>query len=421
MKIVCAPPDGLSQIASADVKIALYGHGQGSIGRSIPDAVRRMRLSPTGHAWDVVSLALAVVATDLRVHRNNSPDGWTRTLELHVAVNDREFWDSQREIIVQMLQFLTTDIWDVRFFECPFEPDPVTQSLLGDQDSVVLLSGGLDSLVGAIDLVQGLGKNPYAVSQISRGDKATQREFASVVGNGLHHLQLNHNFWHRGSKEPSQRARSILFFSYGVLAGTALTAYEDGENVNLYVCENGFISLNPPLTASRIGSLSTRTTHPFFLGMFQEILSNAGIRIQLNNPYQFLTKGEMMRGCRDPDLLNIYASRSTSCARYGRHGYKHCGRCTPCLIRRSAFLASGIPDGTHYVYVDLSRDDAAHARFDDVRSAAIAVATAELDGVSSWARSALDSALLGDTTHYTDLVGRGICELGSFLEAANVS
>ena len=89
----------------------------------------------------------------------------------------------------------------------------------------------------------------------------------------------------------------------------------------------------------------------------------------------------------------------------------------PCLIRRAAFNASDIPDYTGYVYANLSRDDAAHARYDDVRSAAMAVATAETEGVATWARPVLSSAVLGDIADYTDLVTRGIRELGAFLKS----
>ena len=93
----------------------------------------------------------------------------------------------------------------------------------------------------------------------------------------------------------------------------------------------------------------------------------------------------MLQGCSDQALLQQHASLSTSCGRYLRHGYKHCGRCLPCLIRRAAFHASDIRDDTQYVYADLAQDDDAHARYDDVRSAAMAAATVETEGVSSWA------------------------------------
>ena len=197
MRIVCAPESALARTAAGDLDIVLYERAskptQASVGAQIPGAIRRQKLEPASRAWDLLSIALAVVATDVSVRRDNSPDGWTRKLDLQVAVSDPDFWTSQLEVLAQQLRFLTTDIWNVTFLECSLPPMPEAQSARPDQDSVVLLSGGLDSLVGAIDIVGTLGKNPYAVSQVSQGDKLTQQRFASVVGDGLAHLQLNHN------------------------------------------------------------------------------------------------------------------------------------------------------------------------------------------------------------------------------------
>jgi hypothetical protein len=88
----------------------------------------------------------------------------------------------------------------------------------------------------------------------------------------------------------------------------------------------------------------------------------------------------------------------------------------PCLIRRSAFYAWGVTDKTRYIYADLSRDDKNHARHDDVRSAVMAIAAAKADGLSLWAGSALSTTLLGETTPYRKVVGRGLAELATFLK-----
>ena len=420
MRIVCASPSEIARIPAPDLGIVLYEPGYSSVGARIPEVIRRKKLVPSARAWDLLAIALAVVGTDLRVSRRNSPDGWTRNFDLEVAVSDPEFWTSQSELIARQLRFLTTDIWNIAFLQGVLPAKPAAQPHWPNEDSVVLLSGGLDSLIGSIDLVYGLGRRPYAVSQITRGDKQTQQTFASAVGNGLAHLQLNHDATYIGLNELSQRARSIIFLAYGVLVATALSRYRSGEEIALYVPENGFISLNPPLTGSRLGSLSTRTTHPYFLRLFQQMLLAAGIRVRLQNPYQLVTKGEMLGGCRDQELLRQNAPLSTSCGRFLRHGYRHCGRCVPCLIRRAAFRASDIVDTTYYVYADLGRDDEAHSRYDDVRSAAMAVVTAEAEGVSGWARSVLSTALLDDVKSYTGLVGRGILELKSLLRAQKV-
>jgi 7-cyano-7-deazaguanine synthase in queuosine biosynthesis len=424
MKIICAPKDhDFAADASADLEVVLYGHAddieQGSAGGTARNIIQRRKLKPAARAWDLLSLALSVVAADTGVRRDDTADGWTRQLDLHIAVGDPVFWNEQSERISRMLRFLTTDIWSLTFVDGGVQPAPPKTAVLPEQNCVVLLSGGLDSLIGAIDLAA-QGKKPYAVSQISQGDKTTQSFFASQIGGGLAHLQLNHNADCPGENERSQRSRSIIFFAYGVLAATALKRYHDGKNVTLYVCENGFISINPPLTSSRVGSLSTRTTHPVYIGLFQELLDAAGLRVIFENPHRFATKGEMLKKCADQTFLKKYAHTSTSCGRYARNGYTHCGRCLPCLIRRSAFKAWGVNDRTKYVFANLSKDDKDHARYDDVRSAAMAVASAKSEGVANWAGPSLSAAQIDNVAPYRDVVGRGLNELGKFLKVAGV-
>ena len=426
MRIVCAPEDNdFAAGVSGDLDIVLFGHTDkldtGSVGNTACNIIQHRKLQPAARAWDLLSIALSVIAADTGVRRGDSPDGWTRQLDLYVAVSDSAFWTTQSDLLIRQLKFLTTDIWTVTFLEGGVQPVPKKPPAKPDEDCVVLLSGGLDSLVGTIDLVNMHGRIPYAVSQVSQGDKKTQSFFASQIGGGLAHLQLNHNADCPGENERSQRARSIIFLAYGVLMATALERYHEGDEVTLYVCENGFISINPPLTGARLGSLSTRTTHPVYIRLFQKLLDAADLRVKLENPYQFKTKGEMLSGCADQPFLHKYAHASTSCGRYARNGYKHCGRCLPCLIRRAAFHAWGVEDKTSYVYLDLSRDDKDHARYDDVRSAAMAVAAAKAEGISNWAGPSLSATLLGDAAPYRDVVQRGLDELGDFLTTAGVT
>ena len=426
MRIICAPQNfEFGAAAPFDLKVLLYCHAErpdtGAVGKTALDMIQRRKLRPDPRAWDLLSIAFSVIAADTAVRRDQSPDGWTREIELQVAVSDPGFWTSQRDLLMRQLAFLTTDIWNIKFLDGGVQPEPPKSPVRLEDECVVLLSGGLDSLVGAIDLVTEEGKTPHAVSQTSMGDQKKQSFFASQIGGGLGHLQLNHNARVPGNSERSQRARSFVFFSYGVFAATTLKRYHDGDNVMIYVCENGFISINPPLTIGRIGSLSTRTTHPFFVKLFQELIGNAGIRVTLDNPYQFATKGEMLQACADQEFLQRCGYTSTSCGRYARNKYTHCGRCVPCLIRRAAFHAWGAKDETPYVCSELSRNDAEHARHDDVRSVAMADATVREEGVSAWAGPAFSTLLLDDARPYKGMVGRGLEELAAFLSAAGVT
>lgn len=425
MKLVCAPlAHGFGAGASGGLEIVLFGYAdrenRGEVGASIRDAIRRCKLQPAARAWDLMSLALSVVAADIGVRRNESPDGWTRELDLHIVVNDSVFWNSQKSLIEKQLRFLTTDLWQCNFSDGGLLPAPPRSPTMPAEDCVALLSGGQDSLVGVLDLVTRQNSKPFVVSQVAQGDKKTQASFASRIGGGLRHLQLNHNANCPGENERSQRARSLVFLAYGVLAATTLKRYHDGHPVTLYVCENGFISINPPLTTGRLGSLSTRTAHPVFFGLFQHLLNAAGLHVRVENPYQFHTKGEMLAGCADQDFLRRNAHHATSCGRYARNGYKHCGRCVPCLVRRAAFQAWGQTDRTVYVYRDLSRDGDDHAGFDDVRSATMAVAQVRSEGLDSYLGTSLSSTVLGDVTPYRQTVVRGLEEIGNFLDAMGV-
>jgi hypothetical protein len=179
---------------------------------------------------------------------------------------------------------------------------------------------GTASLIGATDLSK-QGERPFAVSQSVRGDEDKQDAFAAMIGGGLSHLRLNHNA-HVPDPEtmPSQRARSIIFLAHGILAATSLARYHAGAQITLNVCENGFISINPPLTDMRLGSLSTRTSHPALIKMLQEVLDAGDFRVRIHNPYQHKTKGEMLLESRDQQMLQGHAHRTTSCGRFKRFG-----------------------------------------------------------------------------------------------------
>lgn len=422
MKIYCAPRDSWNA-PKADLHVLLFDvpddETQGSIGHSLLHTIERMQLKPSARAWDLLSLALGVIAADHGCLRSASPDGWTRQLDLSVAVSDPKFWNGEAGRIQSLLRFLTGDIWDLSFHEGGISPKPPKGAKPRDETIVCLLSGGLDSLVGAIDLAA-KGESPLLVSQVAHGDKDHQTYFARQISGDGHHLQLNHVVKTPGESETSQRPRSFLFLAYGVLAATALKGYGMSGTANLIVPENGFISLNIPLTPLRLGSLSTRTTHPAFIAGFQAMLNAAGLRVKLANPYQFKTKGEMLAGCANQKLLEKLAASTTSCGRYARSQFMHCGRCVPCLIRRAAFHHWNSAITTDYKYKDLSRRGHKYRGFDDVRAAAMAVEYVKRNGIERWSTGALNSAQLGDLGQYLGVAQRGIDELKAFLAAAKV-
>jgi hypothetical protein len=149
--------------------------------------------------------------------------------------------------------------------------------------------------------------------------------------------------------ENTERSRSFLFFS---LAAFAASGFGEMESL-IYVPENGLISLNIPLDPLRLGSLSTRTTHPFYMRSYNALLSKLGIRAKVTNPYVLKTKGEMVAGCKNQKFLGQYASITMSCASEAKLRWRglspgHCGYCLPCLIRRASTLKWKKEDKTPY-------------------------------------------------------------------------
>lgn len=415
---VAVVPNGVAAPAGQDLVVDLFSkfqrNGNGATAGNVINEIRRLRLRPTPRAWDFAAIAMAVVAADEGCTRATSPDGWTRQIELMVAVSDHLFWNSQYDAFASMLSFLTGDLWQIRFIGGGLLPAPKGLQHVRQEDSVCLLSGGLDSLVGAIDLVQ-KGKRPLLVSQVAKGDKTQQRLFAQEIAPQSLHLQMNHNTRMPNTSERSQRGRSIGFFGFGALAATSLALHNGGNRVPLYIPENGYISVNIPLTPMRRGSLSTRTTHPTFVAALQEIFDAADLRIDIRNPYQFKTKGEMLVGCQDQAKLIQLASSSTSCGRYARSGFTQCGRCVPCLVRRAAFLRWGHTDATLYRFDNLGIPDGRHRDFDDVRSAAVAVRTLEARGVDGWVGGALNSVAFRDRGGLSAVAARGLEEVKQLL------
>jgi hypothetical protein len=310
-------------------------------------------------AWDFLSIALAAFAADRFVLRNNSEDGWTRVIALDIALQRPQLWRPQAKRLASTLRFLTGDIWYLSF-RAGGSVSPEFDSRLTDRNAVCLFSGGLDSLLGALKLLED-GQRPLLVSQGSPKEITPQKYLCNKIKMEPHRFEGRVNEKWRPPYEGSTRGRSLIFFAYGVLAASALRINE------VIVPENGLIAVNPPLTRRRLGSLSTRTTHPYFLSELSSVLQAVGIDVRLRNIFEGATKGQMLAESRYPQIETL-ASASYSCGK-GKRKNGQCGRCIPCLIRRAAFHKAGIRDRTKPYFFNIRSSKTQ----DDILSARIAI------------------------------------------------
>lgn len=376
---------------------------------------------------DAVRIALAVCAADRSVPRSSGGSNWNdRAFDVQVAVSDAHAWEAVATKLNSLVGFLTGDQWRFTFVEEPHvvEADALSTSTL---ERVVLLSGGADSVIGALLTRDHLGpEQPYALVShfTSSSISVAQRTIAAAVSEILDGALQQHIQIHLGRKtkrvdgtpfrnEPSSRSRSLLFITLGLAVGSV-------DEVPLWVPENGFASLNPPLGRDRLGSLSTKTTHPAFLDGLSSLLVAAGAHGALVNPFVNLTKGEMFQ--RASDLLGVDAasqllSATNSCAHTGHAGPRPssslaCGVCFGCTMRRASFAASLVPDLTSYADdlpgAEMRRWVEGKSIHSSMRAfVARGVRPADLFGLSLPPDYPLDDAL--------DLCKRGIAELRDYL------
>lgn len=418
---------------SEDLPVFIYGSRNQSpsgysIGNRIPERIARLGIPIPDEAFDLVTVALAVTAADTFVDRRQTDDGWTRPLELAISVSNPSVWELVRATLQEALNFLTGDMWTLSF-RAGGRPAPVPFSAshgrrlitLSGADSVCLFSGGLDSTVGVLDLLA-QGCRPLLVSHAYRGDRQTQQFVSERLPSGLPRFSFNANPFSPTANDVTMRSRSLNFIALGVLCACAVARVNRSGAARLVIPENGLISINPPLTPRRIGALSTRTTHPYFIALMQEVVRKIGLEVELLNPYQFATKGEMLASCRQQEKLREIAPFTVSCGKWKRSG-QQCGRCVPCLIRRAAFWAAELKDRTRPSYreADLLEVMRSENLRDDVLAMALATrqlngAFADADSVVRWV--ALAGPLPSDSSArraYADVVRRGLQEVRSFL------
>lgn len=407
------------------------GHGIGQI----LGQLARQGMYPSENAIDLAILAATVTAADTRISRAaDAQDSWTREIDLHVPVAETDRWSANAELIERTLRFLTGDFWRIVFRRRQKGTHALIDrppELVGATfDSVCLFSGGLDSFVGAIDLLEA-GNNPIFVSHYRDASTKSQETCANRLGKiygdlSPRYVRANVSFDKNDmpdlGTETTTRGRSFLFFALASLAASAL----DGETP-IYVPENGLISLNVPLDPLRLGAWSTRTTHPFYMARWQELLENLGLGARLLNPYRFKTKGEMLSDCRNKTFLRKYVDITVSCSSVAKGRWKglspgHCGYCTPCLIRRASIHAAFGRDPTEYSIPDLTARalDARQAESTEVRAFQMMnrrlTETPALAGVLVHKTGPLGDYSPEEIGEYAAVFHRGIAEVGAIVD-----
>ncbi|WP_314309971.1 Qat anti-phage system QueC-like protein QatC [Kingella denitrificans] len=390
----------LNNLQNGTIPVHLYGMGNKNlqiahIGNMVLDRVRRLGIRLNNQVMDFLTIAMAVTAADTFVLRKDTANGWCRSFSITLPLCQPAIWQANKVHLEHILHFLSGDIWQFDFQENgqnppqPYSQNDRTKLVdLRNKDCVCLFSGGLDSSIGAIDLLE-QGHSPVLVSHSYKGDKSRQQAIIQQLNqngyinqfsqfNAIAQPHLNNG----RATEITMRTRSLNFLAFAIVSAYALQEFVQ-EEIDVFVPENGVISINAPLTVRRVGTLSTRTTHPYFIQEIQRLFTAVNIPFTLRNPYQFKTKGQMIAECGNLPLLQQIIPDTVSCSHWKRKN-QQCGICVPCLIRRASLHYAGITNDAQYEFNDIRQILINQDRRDDLFALISAIHQKNHRNINQW-------------------------------------
>ncbi|HEV3256668.1 MAG TPA: 7-cyano-7-deazaguanine synthase [Gemmataceae bacterium] len=324
----------------------------------LPDFVRQVIHLPD-RVLDLLEIAAYVFAADRFTTRGAKDaveyNAWPRSFHFAIKVRDHSFWRDQtvRDKLSAALLFMSGDE-EYRFTFQPGHKTPPAsffdqeEFLLDPEDdvSVMLFSGGLDSLAGAVDHFARSGRKLCLVSHRSGqpGTARTQDALVNALGRAfrgrLMHYRFHCGLTGRRANEETQRTRSFLYASTAYALAHALSVRE------LFVCENGITAMNFIRRQDLMNARASRTAHPKTLGLLGAFLSEvAGKPMRIETPFLWKTKADVLQLLEQQGQMDLLTS-TVSCGKTFQNlgPATHCGGCSQCIDRRFAAYASGLQD-----------------------------------------------------------------------------
>ncbi len=333
--------------------------------RSGVENLRRM----AGRRWNARMYDLLTVMCTLRAADRffRSHRVFAISRDLPIACTVHNTWEALIPKLTRVVAELSSD--RLHFSAVPFQKSPADAQPIDrdppprayDADAVCLFSGGADSFCGVAHLLAA-GRRPLLVS-LSVGPiagrqkhlfKALQKRFPHLVDEAL--IQVSP--WPYAAPKPKegrapkrwyprdqlQRLRSMFFFSLAAIVAQAHGVEE------IFMCENGLIGAAIVFAADQDSPFTTHPAEPHFLRSMEDFLRSAlaAPSLCIRNPFQYMTKGEILRECASLKLGRVLG-RTVSCWRSGNRGVVSCGVCVPCMYRQLAFAESGVADTSGYL------------------------------------------------------------------------
>lgn len=216
------------------------------------------------------------------------------------------------------------------------------------KDSVIILSGGMDSVTMLYEFEERIA---LAVS-FDYGSNHNAREIPFAhqhcMDLGIRHIVIPLEFMSKyfkssllegpeaipeGHYEDENMKSTVVPFRNGIMLSIAVGIAESAGLKHVMMANHGGDhTIYPDCREEFVNSFSEAARTGTFVG------------VTLLSPYTNLTKADIARKGKE---LGVDYSKTWSCY---KGGVVHCGRCGTCVERREALAEAGIEDPTEYQY-----------------------------------------------------------------------
>ena len=214
------------------------------------------------------------------------------------------------------------------------------------KDSIIILSGGLDSTTMLYDYADSIA---LALS-FDYGSNHNKKELAFAAYHcnqlGIEHiiipLEFIHQYFHssllsgaeaipEGQYDEESMRSTVVPFRNGIMLAIAAGMAEDRRLARILMANHsGDHAIYPDCRPEFVQALAAAVQAGTYNG------------VELFTPYTHWTKTDIARRGKE---LGIDYSKTWSCYKGGE---KHCGKCGTCTERRQALQEAGIVDTTEY-------------------------------------------------------------------------
>lgn len=322
---------------------------------------------------DLLEIAGYIYAADRMIKRGNNDDleyhSWARNLHFVFKVRDLKFWQQKTsaKLLSEALLYVSgdnaitftfiggaTDVGQLNVFDVEgINPNIKRKS------SVVLFSGGLDSLAGILDTLENTGNDLILVShRANPGTTKTQKGIYNRLRDDYPNRVKYYPFHCTVKNRALEETQRTRIFLYSSIAFSLAMIFKENE---ISVFENGITSINFSKRADLINARASRTTHPKTLYHMKVFYSHvAGRRIEIKHPFLYHTKTDvfnLIHAYRRHDYINSTVTCTKTFQKFEHNtSATHCGGCSQCIDRRFAAFASDLEKYDAVYDFEISQD-----------------------------------------------------------------